>query len=185
MDQENTNYFNIGKSLVLTITGVGFVIGLAVIAFWSFMQTVDFYSAGMSASREITVALGLVTQFGQNFCLFKAHNARTPNAKLMWIVAFGALALIDAGTNVGQWRAEYPAVVKEAGILSIVMHMICIGVVFVEEIIADSVEWTLHNVNELWQALGGNPVPGLAVAASIAGDMSFSGASRRQRAQGQ
>jgi hypothetical protein len=69
---------------------------------------------------------------------------------------FFVSAFIDAGTNIGQYRASFPDVARNLSVVSITWYSICIACVMVEELLGYSLSAALHSSNDFFEALGFN-----------------------------
>lgn len=162
MKENNFNALDFGKALVETILFWFFTSGIIFLSYWSFEQTWIFVRSGNPV--EVAFWLAIAIQYGQNVFLFMAgvHKDKTweINEKItlryrdLYLVSFAILALIDAGTNVGQWRASNPEIASTFNVASITWTFICIGVIFVEELLVISLSASLFKTNDLLESIG-------------------------------
>lgn len=176
---------NILKFMFFVFCGYGIVR----ISIWSFYQTQAFFMPfDTNDTKEISTALALAFQYGQNISLFmagmgaakriayknkittiqnKVHITilqdeirKSQNISYLYYVLFTVFALVDAGTNIGQFMVEtVPSAesmfsgfglslfIALGGLLSIV-------VVFVEELFMDTANAVLHAFNDVLESLG-------------------------------
>jgi hypothetical protein len=176
---------NLLKFLFFVFCGYGIVR----ISIWSFFQTQAFFMPfDTDGTKEISTALALAFQYGQNIALFmagmgaakriayknkittiqnKVHITilqdeirKSQNASYLYYVLFGVFALVDAGTNLGQFMVE---TVPSAGsmfsgfgltLFIILGGLLSIVVVFVEELFMDTANAVLHAFNDVLESLG-------------------------------
>lgn len=184
---------NILKLLFFIACGYGIVR----ISIWSYFQTQLFFIPfDTDGTNIISNGLALIFQYGQNVALFlatieagrriayqnkivnsygnKAHInileeeiRKSKNTSNVYYVLFTSFALIDAGTNVGQFYLTTFLDAKNtmSGIpLNIFMGvgtLVSIAVVFVEELFMDTANATLHAVNDVLESVGIRRIPSL------------------------
>lgn len=149
-----------------------------------------------SGSSVISNGLALISQYGQNVALFlctieagrrlayknkissiqgnKAHVAilqeeiyKSQTTSNLYYILFGVFALIDSGTNLGQFESTTLLVAKStlAGfpltMFTWVGRAVSIVVVFVEELFMDTANALLHAFNDLLESMGMRRLPSL------------------------
>lgn len=136
--------------------------GLMSISIWSFAQTWQFTNNGSEVGIELIFSisfwLAVVIQYSQNAFLFMAFISKNKhynitdklviNIRYIYMLGWIITSVIDAGTNVGQWRADNPDVASTWNIYSITWQLICVGCIFVEELFITTAGITLHKTNE-------------------------------------
>lgn len=160
--KDNFNALDFGKAIVETILFWFFTLGIIFLSYWSFEQTWIFVRSGNPV--EVAFWLAISIQYGQNVFLFMAgvHKDKTweINEKItlryrdLYLMSFAILACIDAGTNVGQWRVNNPEIASTINVASITWTLICIGVIFVEELLVISLSAALYKTNDLLESIG-------------------------------
>lgn len=163
--------------------------GIIRISIWSFYQTQAFFMPfDTDGTKEISTALALAFQYGQNIALFMAGMGaakriayknkistiqnkvhinilqdeirKSQNASYLYYILFGVFALVDAGTNMGQFLVE---TVPSAGtmfsgfgltLFMVLGGLLSIVVVFVEELFMDTANAVLHAFNDVLESLG-------------------------------
>lgn len=140
--------------------------------------------AGVGGSAIISNALAMIFQYGQNVALFmvaiesakitaynnKLNESRNENhrvilgeeinssniKKIIYYVLFGVFAIVDAGTNVGEFLKD--TAVGQGTLFVSLGVIICLVVVFIEEIATDTVNAILHAFNDILESFGINRV---------------------------
>lgn len=163
--------------------------GIVRISIWSFYQTQAFFAPfDADGTKEISTALSLAFQYGQNIALFMAAMGaakriayknkisnisnkvhinilqdeirKSQNASYIYYVLFGVFALVDAGTNLGQFMV---GTVPQAqtmfsgfglNLFMVLGGLLSIVVVFVEELFMDTANAVLHAFNDILESLG-------------------------------
>jgi hypothetical protein len=149
-----------------------------------------------SGNSVISNGLALISQYGQNVALFlctieagrrlayknkistiqgnKPHIAileeeiyKSQTTSNLYYVLFGVFALIDSGTNLGQFESTTLEVAKATLTgFPLLMFMwvgraISLVVVFVEELFMDTANALLHALNDLLESMGIRRLPSL------------------------
>jgi len=151
---------------------------------------------GINGNSVISNGLALVSQYGQNVVLFLAtieagrrlayrnkignisgqrtHIAiledeisKSQTSSYIYYALFVVFALIDSGTNVGQFESTTLKVAKETMVgfslfsFMWVGRLISVVVVFVEELFMNTANALLHAFNDLLESMGWKRIPSL------------------------
>jgi len=181
----------IGKNILKFLFFLGCVYGIIRVSIWSYFQTQAFFipfDEGDS-SHVISHALALLTQYGQNVVLFlaaieagrrlayknklaniqnKTHIAileeeinKSQVLSNIYYVLFGVFALIDSGTNLGQFFSTTVVEARKTIPDGFTMYcfigigsLISVVVVFVEEFFMNSANALLHAFNDILESMG-------------------------------
>jgi hypothetical protein len=188
----------IGKNVLKFLFFLGCVYGIIRVSIWSYFQTQAFFipfDEG-SSSHIISHALSLLSQYGQNVVLFlasievgrqlaytnkisKTQNTihvsileeeirKSKTASFIYYSLFGVFAIIDSGTNLGQFftttLVEARKTVPPGFALVcfiIIGSLISVVVVFVEELFMNAANALLHALNDILESAGKKRLPGL------------------------
>ena len=171
--------------------------GIVRISIWSYFQTQMFFAPfDTDGTRLISNGLALIFQYGQNVALFlaaieggrriayqnkisKSHGnpshinileeeiRKSRVSSNIYYLLFTAFAIIDAGTNMGQFYLTTlaDARVTMSGtpytIFMIVGTMVSLAVIFVEELFMDTANAMLHAFNDVLESVGLYRIPSL------------------------
>lgn len=171
--------------------------GIVRISIWSYFQTQMFFAPfDTDGTTIISNGLALIFQYGQNVALFlaaieagrriayqnkisKSHGnpahinileeeiRKSRGSSNIYYLLFGAFAIIDAGTNMGQFYLTTlaDARISMSGtpytIFMIVGTMVSIAVIFVEELFMDTANAMLHAFNDVLESVGLYRIPSL------------------------
>ncbi len=186
-----------GGNLLKFIFFIACGYGIVRISIWSYFQTQLFFTPfDTDGTTIISNGLALIFQYGQNVALFlaaieggrriaynnkisssygnKSHISileeeirKSKNTSNIYYILFVAFALIDAGTNMGQFFLTTLADAKLTmsgtpyTIFMIVGSMVSFAVIFVEELFMDTANATLHAFNDLLESVGMYRIPSL------------------------
>ena len=167
---------NLGVALTSSLIFWAFSVSLLAWGWWSLDQTIKF---SVSASApNIGIFIGIVVQLGQNFAVWMKNQSQSGNIRLLCWLGFFVCAVLDAATNIGEYRKLYIGTEP----LSLWFgYALCVVVVFVEEVLAYSLAAALASTNDLIEVLGGSRLQALEVAAHGAGQFQM----RRQKVHAQ
>lgn len=181
----------IGKNILKFIFFLLCTYGIVRVSIWSYFQTQAFFVPfDENGNHVISHAISLLSQYGQNVVLFlasieagrriaynnkiskiqgnKPHIAileeevlKSQTASNIYYALFAVFAIIDSGTNVGQfWNTTYKTA-KETipagfGLIAfgVVGTLISVVVVFVEELFMNTANAVLHAFNDILESLG-------------------------------
>lgn len=146
-----TNRANFGTALISVIIFWSLSIALLVWGFWSLQQTILFATA--ASTPTVGPFIGVAVQLGQNLAIFMANKTNNRAEKAAWYGGFAICAVIDAATNIGQYRKEMAPAVDP--LVHYVGYGLCILVIFVEEVLAYSFATSLVFTNDLLEAVSG------------------------------
>ncbi len=181
----------IGKNILKFIFFLLCTYGIIRVSIWSYFQTQAFFIPfDENGTHVISHAISLLSQYGQNVVLFlatieagrriaynnkisKIQNNRAHVTILeeevsksqvssnIYYTLFTVFALIDAGTNVGQfWNTTYQTAKSSIpagfGLIAFgsVGTLFSIVVVFVEELFMNTANALLHAFNDILESLG-------------------------------
>ncbi len=188
----------IGKNILKFIFFLLCTYGIIRVSIWSYFQTQAFFVPfDENNNHVISHAISLLSQYGQNVVLFlasieagrriaynnkiaKIQNNRAHVAILeeevaksqvssnIYYTLFGVFALIDSGTNVGQfWNTTFQTakttIPAGFGLIAFgtVGTLFSIVVVFVEELFMNTANALLHAFNDILESLGKKRLPSL------------------------
>lgn len=187
----------VGGNILKLLFFIGCGYGIVRISIWSFIQTQAFFAPyDTDGTRVISTALALAFQYGQNIALFMAAIGVTKSlayknkilsvsgnrihvnileeeirkcerSTFIYYILFTIFALIDAGTNLGQFFVQTvpSAEAKFSGIalttFIVLGSLLSVVVVFVEELFMDTANAVLHAMNDVLESLGKNRIPSL------------------------
>jgi hypothetical protein len=186
----------IGGNILKLLFFIACGYGIVRLSIWSFFQTQLFFVPfDAPNSSTISTALAFVFQYGQNIALFMAAMSmskvlayknkksttnnqthvsilndeirKATNIAVIYYCLFGVFALVDGGTNVGQF---FSSTAKDAEVtltgwtltgFMAVGTLVCVVVVFVEELFMDTVNAILHAFNDVMESIGTRRIPSL------------------------
>ena len=179
-----------GGHLLKFLFFLGCIIGLTIVSIWSYRQTQLFFAPfdGTSGTTTISNSMALIFQYGQNVALFlvaieagrrlayqnKKENERNPShiaildeevnkshiKSIVYYVLFGIFALVDAGTNIGQFfnGTIQTYVSSYTGNVSTLFYIVggtaCLAIVFIEEVAIDNLNALFHAFNDVLESVG-------------------------------
>ncbi len=166
--------------------------GIVRVSIWSYFQTQGFFIPfdGTSNTTTVSHGLALVSQYGQNVVLFLAvieagrrlayknkiesgisvthasilneEITKSGRASFLYYTLFGLFAVVDAGTNMGQFEITTLAMAKltldgfALTSFTWVGRLLSIMVVFIEELFMDTINALLHALNDVLESAGLN-----------------------------
>ncbi len=188
----------IGKNILKFIFFLLCTYGIIRVSIWSYFQTQAFFVPfDENNNHVISHAISLLSQYGQNVVLFlasieagrriaynnkiakiqsnRAHVAileeevaKSQVSSNIYYTLFGVFALIDSGTNVGQfWNTTFQTakttIPAGFGLIAFgtVGTLFSIVVVFVEELFMNTANALLHAFNDILESLGKKRLPSL------------------------
>ena len=188
----------IGKNILKFIFFLLCTYGIIRVSIWSYFQTQAFFVPfDENGNHIISHAISLLSQYGQNVVLFlatieagrriaynnkiskiqgnRAHVAileeevsKSQISSNIYYTLFGVFALIDSGTNVGQfWNTTFQTakttIPAGFGLIAFgtVGTLFSVVVVFVEELFMNTANALLHAFNDILESLGKKRLPSL------------------------
>lgn len=147
------------------------LVSLFAISVWSFMQTWQFTNNGAEPRvpqdlSHISFWLAVFIQYMQNVFLFWAFLSKgrtydiTPklkiNVRYMCMIGWLVFSIVDAGTNINQWRSDNLATADnpDLWLYTWTWYGICAGCIFVEEFFIKLAVTALHKTNEFFVSIG-------------------------------
>lgn len=180
----------VGGNLLKFLFFIACGYGIVRISIWSYIQTQQFFIPfDTNGNSVISNGLALIFQYGQNVALFlaaieagrriayqnKISNSygnqnhiviledeirKSKTASNIYYILFSVFAIIDAGTNVGQFYSTTLADAKLTmsgsayTIFMVVGTLVSLSVIFVEELFMDTANATLHAFNDVLESVG-------------------------------
>ena len=139
-------------------------VGLIGTSYWSFDQTWKFVDDGNPGWQSLFLALGI--QYAQNLFILgaivwkdettKFNNNISIRTRDVMILGFIVSFIIDAGTNIGEWRATNQILAQTLNVHSVTWQLLCVSAVFVEELLGRSFSLAMVETVKFFQMLGFN-----------------------------
>lgn len=124
---------------------------------WRSLLATISYAAMAMREPAVGTMVGVVVQFSQQGALFIKNRVK-PGGIEWWAcwILFVVSFLLDAMTNIGEWRSKAPMAknAEEQASADFFGTAMCIGYTMFEEILSYAAAMSLHHFNEVLRAFG-------------------------------
>lgn len=162
------------EAIIVTITLLFCVIGLAGLSYISFFQTLFAFKplndptmivGGVAVGNWVAFLCALLFQYGQNAALYirKVYGTDKIAFNVMgffnvrnsdtYLIVFAVCAIIDAGTNI-IWLSSQPEVANQAFYFKVIEYSVMALLVFVEEVLGITLQALSHSIEKLKEING-------------------------------